>query len=135
MNQHRIPLVDALFLSCKEVVGGIEDFHFLDFVAAADGVDDVLTFGDFTEDGVFAVEVWCGEVGDEELAAVGAGAGVGHGEDAGLVVFEGGDECVAKFVARAARSGLLLPSSGAHETGRSSAGSARMVYNKGEKME
>ena len=56
MIQHRIPLVDALFLSRKEVVGGIENFNFLDFVAAGDGVHDIHPIGDMTEDGVIAIK-------------------------------------------------------------------------------
>jgi len=50
--QHCIPLVDALFFSCKEVVGGIENFNLLNFVAAGDGVHGIHPFGDMTEDGV-----------------------------------------------------------------------------------
>ena len=47
--------------------------------------DDVVAFDDFTEDGVLAGEPACVGDGDEELAAVGVGAGVGHGELAGLL--------------------------------------------------
>ena len=78
--QHRIPLVDALFLSRKEVVSGIENFNFLNFVAAGDGVHDIHPIGDMTEDGVFAVKVRCGHVGDEELASIGPWARIGHGK-------------------------------------------------------
>jgi hypothetical protein len=69
-----------------------------------DAVYDVLAFGDFTEDGVFSVEPVGGDVGDEELTAVGTWACVGHREDAGLAVFEGGVELVAEAVAGAAHS-------------------------------
>ncbi len=48
--QHRIPLVDALFLSRKEVVGGIENFNLLNFVSACDGVHRIHPIGDMTED-------------------------------------------------------------------------------------
>ena len=71
MIQHRIPLVDALFLSRKEVVGGIENFNLLNFVAAGDGVHDIHPIGNMTKDGVFSVKVRCGHVGDEELASIG----------------------------------------------------------------
>ena len=54
--QHCIPLVDALFLSRKEIVGGIENFNLLNFVAAGDGVHDIHPFGDMTEDGVFSIK-------------------------------------------------------------------------------
>jgi len=50
--QYRIPLVDTLFLSRKEVVGGIENFNLLNFVAAGDGVHDIHPIGHMTEDGV-----------------------------------------------------------------------------------
>ncbi len=46
---------------------------------------DILTFDDFAKDGVVAGEPRRGRNGDEELAAVGAGAAVGHGQLAGLV--------------------------------------------------
>jgi hypothetical protein len=53
---------------------------------------------------VLAVERWDGFFGDEELAAVGAaaggtGAGVGHGEEAGLVEGEAGVDLVLEVVA------------------------------------
>ena len=50
---------------------------------AADFADffyDVVAFDDFSEDGVLAGEPAGVGDGDEELRAVGAGAGVGHGE-------------------------------------------------------
>ena len=56
MIQHRIPIVDALFLSRKEVVGGIENFNLLDFVTAGDGVHGIHPIGDMTKDGVFAIK-------------------------------------------------------------------------------
>ena len=56
------------------------------------------------EDGVFAVELGDGLFGDEELAAVGtaaggAGAGVGHGEEAGCVEGEGWIDLVLEEIA------------------------------------
>ena len=100
--QHRIPLVDALFLSRKEVVGGIENFNFLDFVAAGDGVHDIHPISDMTEDGVFAVKVRCGHVGDEELASIGPRARIGHGKNTGAAVFEPSVHFVFKAVAGSA---------------------------------
>ena len=47
--------------------------------------DDLLTLDDFAEDGVVAREVGRGRDGDEELAAIGSGAAVGHGQLARLV--------------------------------------------------
>ena len=100
--QHRVPLVDALFLSRKEIVGGIENFNLIDFVAASDGVHDIHPIGHMTEDGVFAVKVGCGHVGDEELASIGPRAGIGHGENTGTIVFEPSVDFVFKAVARSA---------------------------------
>ena len=53
-----------------------------------DGLDDVHTLNDFTEDDVPAVEPAGDDGGDEELAAVGVLASVGHGEDSGACVTE-----------------------------------------------
>ena len=50
------------------------------------GLNDVLAFGDFTEDAVLSVEPGAGNEGDEELRAVGVGASVGHGKEERLGV-------------------------------------------------
>jgi hypothetical protein len=54
------------------------DGHFIHFIALADGVDDILAFYHFAKDGVFAIEMGLRRMGDEELAAVGAGASIRH---------------------------------------------------------
>ena len=100
MIQYRIPLVDALFLGCKEVVGGIENFNLLDFVSAGDGVNDIHPIGHMTENGVFAVKVGCGHVGDEELASIGPWAGIGHGKNTRAIMLEPAVDFVFKAVAR-----------------------------------
>ena len=41
---------------------------------------------DAAEDNVLAIKVGCGHSGDEELAAVGVGAGIGHAEQPGTGV-------------------------------------------------
>ena len=60
--------------------------------AGLDALDDGhrlgVAIGDFAEDDVPAVEPGGDDGGDEELAAVGVGAGVGHGEHEGLLVRE-----------------------------------------------
>ncbi len=48
--------------------------------------DDIMAFNNFTEDNVLVVEPGANHEGDEELAAVGAGSGVGHGQEHGLGV-------------------------------------------------
>ena len=53
-----------------------------------ESVDDVGTFDDLAEDDVSSVEPWSRLEGDEELRAVGVGAGVGHGQEVGLRVGE-----------------------------------------------
>ena len=63
---------------------GLEDdggFGAVHAVAAylGDLLDDVVAFDDLTKYGVLASEPACVGYGDEELAAVGVGAGVGHG--------------------------------------------------------
>ena len=73
-------------MSFEELVGGSVDDDFIDEVTTFDRVDDILPFCHFAEDGVLAIEMRSRAVSDEELRAVGVRAGVGHGEDAGLVV-------------------------------------------------
>ena len=55
-----------------------------------DKIEDLRTFSDLTEDAVSAVEMRSSAEAEEELAAVGVGASVGHGEDtaAGVAVLE-----------------------------------------------
>src|SRR5580692_11061207 len=82
--------------------GGLGAVH---AVAAdfADFFDYVVAFDDFAEDGVLAGEPAGVGDSDEELAAVGVGAGVGHGELAGLLeVVLGALGLVGEFVAWAA---------------------------------
>src|SRR6185369_12190560 len=61
-------------------------------------VGDFLAFDHFAEDGVLVVEPGCGRDGDEKLAAVGAGSGIGHRELAGFGVLERRVEFVAEGV-------------------------------------
>jgi hypothetical protein len=63
-----------------------------------DGLDDVHASGDFAEDAVLAVKVGRVDGGDEELGAVGVGAGVSHGEKPRLVMSQG-EVLVVKLVA------------------------------------
>jgi hypothetical protein len=54
------------------------------------------------EDAVQVVEAVDRFQGEEELRAVGVGSGVGHGEDAGVVVAQAGSEFIGELVARSA---------------------------------
>ncbi len=50
----------------------------LDLITLFDPIDDIGSLRHLSEDGVFSVEVGLRGVGDEELASIGVGAGVGH---------------------------------------------------------
>ena len=97
-----IPSGDEFFLGFKKCVRGVKDFDGIDRVALFDGVDNILSFCHLAENGVFAVEVGSGDVGDEKLAPVGVGPRVGHRKDSGLVVLEALTDFVGKAVAGAA---------------------------------
>ena len=58
------------------------DHHPQHPLSLADGVHHILAGDHLAENGMLAVEVGLRRMGDEELAAVGVGAGVGHGEGA-----------------------------------------------------
>ena len=66
---------------------------------------------------MLAVEVRCGHVGDEELASVGSGAGVCHGEEAGAVMSESWCKLVCKAISRTAHAGSRGIAALNHEVG------------------
>ncbi len=78
-------LVDGLVAG---VAAGVFDFG-----------DDVHAGGHLAKNGVLHVEPGAGHGGDEELRTVGAGASVGHGEEAGLVELDAGVALVLKLAA------------------------------------
>src|SRR5271157_50300 len=82
-----------------------------------DLLDYVVALDHFAKHAVFIVEVRGGGRGDKELAAVGIGSGIGHGEDAGLGVLEIGMELVGEFVAGTAASGAFRVATLNHEIG------------------
>ena len=112
-----VPRGDVRGLGCEDRLGVIEDFNAHDLVTLADGIDHVLSLAGFTEDGVLAIKVRGGAVGDEELAAIGAGTGIGHGEDAGLVVAQVAFAFVLKVVSRAAATSSRGIAALHHEVG------------------
>ena len=59
-------------------------------IAARDLVEHFVALDHLAEDGVSAVEPVGRGKGDEELAAIGAGTGIGHGQQAGAVKAEAG---------------------------------------------
>ena len=103
--QDRIPLRNARFLRFEEDIGRIENFDLLDLITLLDGIDDILTFGDKPENRMLPVEVGRRKMGDKELAAICSGAGIGHREDACLVVLEAGFDLVFKTVSGSASAG------------------------------
>ena len=116
----RLPPSACLLLSEGFVPGGdlcrfgdeegfrrIDDVDGIDGVALADRIYDILILGaiDCAEDGVLAIEPGGGDMGDEELAAIGARARIGHGEETGAIMLESWSKFVGKFVAGAAHAG------------------------------
>lgn len=81
------------------------DLDLLDGAVVGAGLDqahalhDAHAGPDAAEDGVLAVEPGRGGEGDEELGAVGVGAGVGHAQDAGAGVPQLGGDLVGEAVA------------------------------------
>ena len=98
------------FANDSDAVDGDGGGRFVGCVAidACDGGDEEDAMGvALAEDGVLAVELGHGLLGDEKLAAVsasagGSGAGVGHGEATGLVEGEARIDLVLEEVARVA---------------------------------
>src|SRR5690606_25520878 len=105
---------DAFGVGGQHRRGVALDLHRVDRIALGDRVDHRQTFGDLAEHGVAAVQPVGLDVGDEELAAVGVGAGIGHGQHAALV-----RDAVAGFVleavAGAATAGALGAAALDHE--------------------
>ena len=71
-------MLQIVLLSFEQGSGIFVNGDGLDLVALGDFVDHVLTGDDLAEDRMFTVEMRGGKMGDEELAAVGVWAGVGH---------------------------------------------------------
>ena len=92
----------------------VDDGDFGDLVALLDGVDHGHVLG-AAEDGVDAVEVRRGDMGDEELAAAGIATRVGHGECAGRVLLL--VDLTLDLVAGTARAGTGGTTALDHESG------------------
>src|SRR3990170_4029396 len=67
-----------------------------------DRLHHVVPTNHLAEDRVLAIQPWSGLMDDEKLAAVAIGAGISHGENAGLIVTELWVKLVRESVARAA---------------------------------
>lgn len=92
-------MLDVVFFGLEKVGGIIMDGDGFDFVTLFDRVDDVLTHGHLAEYGVATVQMRGGVVGDEKLTAIGVWAGVGHGENASLIVFKGAVDFIKETIA------------------------------------
>src|SRR5690606_36494497 len=105
--QALVPLGDPLGLGRQQGPGIALDGDPLDLVARLYGVHHRLVglTLDLAEDGVAAVQPGGGDMGDEELAAIGAGAGIGHGQLARGIVAQVRADLVLEAVARAAGAG------------------------------
>src|SRR5690606_9295158 len=111
-----VPLGDAVGLGGQHGIGIAFDLHRVDLVALGDGVHHLHALGDLAEHGVAAVQPVGLHVGDEELAAIGVRAGIGHGQDPALVGHAVAG-LVLEPVARAAAAGALGAAALDHEVG------------------
>ena len=112
-----VPRSDVRSLGCEDRLCIIENFDAHDLVTLADGIDHILALAGLTEDGMLAIEVRGGSVGDEELAAIGPGTGIGHGKDSGLVVAEVALALILKGISWAAPAGSRGIAALHHEVG------------------
>ena len=112
-------IVEGLLVGLIGLGGGAdaEDLHRLDDIAAGNLIDHILTGDDMAEDGMLAVQPGGRHMGDEELAAVGVRAGVGHGEDAGAGVGQARVDLVGEGIAGAAGAGAQGAAALNHEIG------------------
>ena len=76
-------------------------------------VEHIHAIGDMTKDTVLAVEMWSGRKAEEELGTIRVWTGVGHGEDASLVMLLVGmvQVLVSEFVAIDALSASSIAAS------------------------
>ena len=88
-----------------------------DGVALVDPVDHLLPFYNPAKHRVLVVQVGCGDMGDEELAAISAGTSIGHGENTGAVVAQARVEFIGKGVAGTAGAGTQRATALDHEVG------------------
>src|SRR5690606_2001693 len=109
-----VPVGHAVGLRRQRRVDVAFQLDGLDLVALLDRVDHFHAVGDLAEHGVLAVQPRARDMGDEELAAVGARARVGHGEHAALVA-QAVVGLVLEAVAGAAGAGAVRAAALDHE--------------------
>jgi hypothetical protein len=94
-----------------------KDHHFFHDIPLTDLIDHIKSFVNFAEDGVIAIEV-LGVVTvmtDEELGASGVSAGVGHGENAAVVVLIAAVQFTVDLIARATVANTVRATALDHE--------------------
>ncbi len=74
------------------------DAYRIDEIALFNGEKHIFSCCKTAKDAVFAIQPVGGNVGDKELAAVGAGTGIGHTEDARSIMFESGIELIFELI-------------------------------------
>ena len=84
---------------------------------AGDSTDEFKSLNHLAEDGVLVIQPGGFDLGDEELASVGVGAGVGHGQKAGLIKGSAAAEFVGELIAGASDAAAEGISSLNHEIG------------------
>src|ERR1700735_901164 len=80
-------------------------------------LDNIVTLDDFAEDAVAVVQHRCRSHSNKKLAAVSVRAGVSHGKETGLCVFQRRMKFVGELVTGTAAAGALRASALNHEVG------------------
>lgn len=123
-------MFEMIFLAFEKRAGVVVNGDGVDFIAdsielaapftrvvfAGDFFHNIQTVRDLAKYRVAVVEEGCRSGGDEELGAVGARSGVGHGENSGAFVAEFGVEFIRKFVTRTTATRLGRVTTLKHET-------------------
>jgi hypothetical protein len=110
-------MLDVILLGLKQGGGVLVNGDGGDLVTLRDFIHNILTHNHFTEDCMLAIEVRCGQVSDEKLAAIGVRSGVGHGENSCLGVLQRAVDLIGKTVSWATRTGASWVASLNHEIG------------------
>ena len=91
------------------------DRDFFHHVALLNGVNDVLTADDLSENGMLVVQMGLRSVRDKELRPIGVGPGVRHGENASAVMPELGMKFIIELVAGISGPGAVRAAGLDHE--------------------
>jgi octaprenyl-diphosphate synthase len=118
LTEHLVPGADPFSLTRENRLFALELDRF-DGIADGDGIDHRLVIGvdDRPEHRVAPVQPGSCNVGDEELAAVGAGAGIRHRKLARCVVLQSGIALILEAVAWSPGTGAVRTAALDHEIG------------------